>query len=471
MPVTGPPNAEKITAAQFNELVALYDAYWQGETYSYTDSIVTETYTGGDGSAGQTYTIQQPLGAPAGWFIKKVMLLKVNGFLKELQTQHNEYETNGQIITFTDSYGNIPSAGDIVTITIANSHNTEIARQKGWGQPAVIPTVAQTTIITAEHTNYLIAQINAGLWHMEESLASLQVPRSSSTSISATLYNQLENVYNNVIEPNKFNIDPSSKNVNTSIVTTSNSGTPWQADLYSEHKFAFTSYSEARHFFNSGGELLVDMSSTAGGTNTPSLVWNDFFDNIGVVRIGALTTTNDGDGEGDAPFSSLGGSKGFWHMSGFDNGSNPTGDDWVTVYNVAADGGTGNGSYGGGSEAGEYGSGYSSPGGIYSQRRFIMDLRGTVNPTTNNFEIHLKIKLIEDDDDDSFINTDIIGEFGYAQPLETPDTADISGNSLATYFSPATGVDYVFLERAAPIISQVTPWTAVNYLTVTITGV
>ena len=44
-------------------------------------------------------------------------------------------------------------------------------------------------------------------------------------------------------------------------------------DLYSEHKFTFTSYDEARHFFNSGGEFIVDMSSTAGGTNSPSITW------------------------------------------------------------------------------------------------------------------------------------------------------------------------------------------------------
>jgi hypothetical protein len=462
MPVTGPPNAEKITAAQFNELVQLYNAYWQGETYSYTDSIVTETYTDGDGTPGQTYTIQQPLGAPAGWFIKKVMLLKVNGFLKELQTQHNEYQTNGQIITFTDPYGDIPSAGDVVTITIANSHNTETARQKGWGQPAVIPTVAQTTVITAEHTNYLLAQINAGLWHIEEDHASLQVKRSAETSISATIYNQLENLYNNVIEPKKFNVDPASKSVNTSLFTTDNGSGEWLNDLYSEHKFAFTSYSEARHFFNSGGELLVDMSSTAGGTNPESLAWNSFFENLGMIRIGATTTTNDGDGESDSPYTSIGGVKGFYSMSGYDNGSSPTNDDWVTVYNVAADDYVG----------GEYGnSTYNSPGGIYSQRRFIIDLRGTVNPTTNDFEIHLKIKLIEDEQDDLAINTNITCELGYAQPLETPHTATINGNSIADYFSPKADVNYVFLERAAPIISRVTLWTAVNYLGVTITGV
>ena len=377
MPVSGPPNADKITAAQFNTLVSLYNDFWQGGSYSY------------------------------------------------------------------DSY-----------------HTGDLTRRKGWGQPAVIPTVSQTTIITAEHTNYLITQINAGLWHIDEDVSSLQVKRGASTSISSSLYTQLENVYNNVISPKKFNIDPSSKNVSTAIITTSNSSTPWQNDLYSEHKFTFTSYDEARHFFNSGGEFIVDMSSTAGGTNSPSITWNTFFNNLGVVRIGAETTTNDGDGI-DSPYTSVGGAKGFYSMNGADNGSPPAlnSGDWETIYNVAADGNVG---------GGEYGGGYSNPGGVYSQRRFALQLRGTTHVGTGDFDVHLKIKLIEDDDDVSAINANIIGEFGYSQPLETPLASE---SSTHQYFSPATGVDYVFQERPAPIISQVVGWTAINYLNVTVTGI
>ena len=377
MPVSGPPNADKITAAQFNTLVSLYNDFWQGGSYSY------------------------------------------------------------------DSY-----------------HTGDLNRRKGWGQPAVIPTVSQTTIITAEHTNYLITQINAGLWHIDEDVSSLQVKRGASTSISSSLYTQLENVYNNVINPKKFNIDPSSKNVSTAIITTSNSSTPWQNDLYSEHKFTFTSYDEARHFFNSGGEFIVDMSSTAGGTNSPSITWNTFFNNLGVVRIGAETTTNDGDGI-DSPYTSVGGAKGFYSMNGADNGSPPAlnSGDWETIYNVAADGNVG---------GGEYGGGYSNPGGVYSQRRFALQLRGTTHVGTGDFDVHLKIKLIEDADDISAINANIIGEFGYSQPLETPLASE---SSTHQYFSPATGVDYVFQERPAPIISQVVGWTAINYLNVTVSGI
>jgi hypothetical protein len=461
MPTIPINSGENITAAQFNELVQLYNAYWQGGVYTYADTFTTEIYTG-TGTSSQTYTVQQPLGAPDGWFVKTVVRTH-NGSQQNLP-QHI-WEVNGQILSFVDPSIQ-PQDGTATTITIANSHITEVARRKGWGQPAVIPTVAQTTIITAEHTNYLLAQINAGLWHIEEDVSSLQVKRGASTSVLASIYEALESLYNNVIEPKKFNIDPSSKNVNNSIVTTGNNSTPWQSDLYSEHKFVFTGYNAARHFFNSGGELIVDMSSTSGGTNQPSMVWNAFFDNLGIVRIGAETTTNDGDSENDVPYTSVGGAKGFYNIPGVDNGASPTNSDWQTIYNVAADNAASGGEYGS-----EYGSAYggSYSGGIYSQRRFIIDIRGTINTTTNNFEVHLKVKLIEDDDDGAmFVNANIVGEFGYAQPLETPIASE---SSTHQFFSPVAGVDYVFLERAAPTISMVETWTAVNYLGVTITGV
>jgi hypothetical protein len=447
MPTIPISSGENITAAQFNKLVSDYNAFWQGGVYTYADTSVTEIYTG-TGASNQTYTVQQPLGAPDGWFVKTVVRTH-NGSQQNLPP--HIWEVNDQILSFVDPSIQ-PQDGTATTITIANSHTTEIARRKGWGQPAVIPTVAQTTIITAEHTNYLLSQINAGLWHIDEDVSSLQIKRGAATSVLASIYEVLENLYNNDIEPKKFNIDPSSKSVVNAIVTTENNSTPWQTDLYSEHKFVFTSYNEARHFFNSGGELIVDMSSTSGGTNSPSVIWNSFFDNLGIVRIGAETTTNDGDNINDAPYTSVGGAKGFYNING---------DGYETIYNVAADNDTG-GAYGG--EYGEYG---SNPGGIYSQRRFVLDIKGVTD--SNNFEVHLKIKLIEDDDDGAiFVNANIVGEFGYAQPLETPIASE---SSTHQFFSPVAGVDYVFLERAAPIISQVTPWTGINFLTVTVTGV
>jgi hypothetical protein len=370
MPVSGLTTGSNITAAQFNELVSLYNAYWQGGSYTW-------------------------------------------------DANHN----------------------------LANS-----VRQKGWGQPAVIPTVGASTVITAEHTNYLISQINAGLWHIEEDVSTLQVKRSASTSVSATVYNQLDNVYTSVIDTKKFNIDPSSKNVTTNLVTTSNSSTPWKENIHSEHKFSFADYNEARHFFNSGGELIVDMSSSTGGTNNPSLVWNIFFDNLGLIRIGANSTTNDGDGDGDTPFNSTGGQRGFYTMTGTTT--------YHTMYDVVAQGDGGGDSDSGGG----YGSQISS--GLYSSRRFQIQLAGI--QAAGAFEVHMKIKLVEDPDDlDIEVNANIIVELGHAQPLATPTPSE---SSTHDYFSPAAGIDYVFQERNAPIITNTVSWTETGYSSLTVNG-
>ena len=81
------------------------------------------------------------------------------------------------------------------TYSFDANHDSDGARRKGWGQPVVTTgeTIGVGTVITAEHTNYLISQINAGLWHMSEaSVNDLVIHRAPSAAIAATLYNELE---------------------------------------------------------------------------------------------------------------------------------------------------------------------------------------------------------------------------------------------------------------------------------------
>ena len=59
-------------------------------------------------------------------------------------------------------------------------------------------------------------------------------------------------------------------------------------DLYVVHKFSFTSYDEARHFFNAGGELTLELSMAPGGDHY-NQVWEEIFDSFDSIRIGAET--------------------------------------------------------------------------------------------------------------------------------------------------------------------------------------
>ena len=329
----------------------------------------------------------------------------------------------------------------------ANHNTTNDDRRKGWGQAPVNISnslqVNQDELITAEHTNYLISQINAGLWHMSETVSDLVIHKAPSMAIAAQVYKDLVTLYNTKFSPNHLVCVPTSKSITTNVLSVTNpSSSTWTDDLYCENVFQFDNYNEARHFFNSGGELLVDMSSSSGGTSDPSLVWSSFFDDMGIIRIGAISATNDGDGEGDAPFNSLGGNtKGFYSI-------NFTSGNYEPVYDVAADDRTTSG-------------GSPNPAfSDYNQRRFRILLKGEdLSPI---FKVHLKIQLIEDRDDDSTqapIDTNIVAEFGYAQPLDTPTAQEAIDNDS---FSPITGINFKFVEREVPGIVATVGWTATD---------
>lgn len=381
MPISGLQTGENITAAQYNELVQLYNAYWQGASYTWDDD-----------------------------------------------------------------------------------HPSEDIRQQGWGQKwydrvndtltTVMPQVSAQTVITAKHINDLITHVNAGVWHIDEAITP-KVLRGTSTSVSVSNYTQLIDIYDNILASKKLDIDPSSLQVDSNLISTTNSGTAWTSTyLVSVQTYSFTSYDAARHFFNSGGELVMDFSTSTGGTNGASIGWNVFFDNLGLVRIDANSTSNDGDGDGDLMFSAIG-NKGFYDINAAASGSPEV---YTETYSISSDtGGSLTGVHpatGAVIDMGTYG------GGIYSTRRFKIAMKG--DDSGSDFKIFVKITLQEDPDDsvsgpiDLFVNA----TFGAANPLTTPIESESTGNQYFQPDSPAPNPFNVFVERPAPTVSNTTVWTA-----------
>ena len=381
MPISGLQTGENITAAQYNELVQLYNAYWQGASYTWDDD-----------------------------------------------------------------------------------HPSEDIRQQGWGQKwydrvndtltTVMPQVSAQTVITAKHINDLITHVNAGVWHIDEAITP-KVLRGTSTSVSVSNYTQLIDIYDNILASKKLDIDPSSLQVDSNLISTTNSGTAWTSTyLVSVQTYSFTSYDAARHFFNSGGELVMDFSTSTGGTNGASIGWNVFFDNLGLVRIDANSTSNDGDGDGDPMFSAIG-NKGFYDINAAASGSPEV---YTETYSISSDtGGSLTGIHpatGAVIDMGTYG------GGIYSTRRFKIAMKG--DDSGSDFKIFVKITLQEDPDDsvsgpiDLFVNA----TFGAANPLTTPIESESTGNQYFQPDSPAPNPFNVFVERPAPTVSNTTVWTA-----------
>ena len=338
--------------------------------------------------------------------------------------------TAAQFNELVDSYNKLWS-DDYTTVLPSDTDKT--THIFGWGQTQV-DTVDPQTIITADHTNHLLSQINAGIWHITGNQTLLQPKRSASTAISASVYTSIYNVISTTITTMKLLINADSVLLDTGLSSTDSAGLVWADDLQCTQMFEFSNYNEARYFFNSGGQITVDMSTSNGGSYTPSAVWNAFFDNLGVVRIGATSTTNDGDGDGDAPFNSS-------VFRGFYNAVESVD---TIIYDIAANDG--------GSLVGDtvdYGA-YSS--GEYSARRLQLSLRTEM--VSGKFQVFLTITLIEDVDDESPVNANIVCNLGYRLPLSTPTVTD----SVASSYFTVDSISYVFAQRIAPTITEITAW-------------
>jgi len=363
-------------------------------------------------------------------------------------------EQYNELVTLYDAYWKGSS------YSFDSVHSSDAVRRKGWGQKWLdaartgltdtSPQVSTTTEITAQQINDLITHVNAGVWHIDETITP-KVLRGKTTSIAPSNYTQLTAIYDSTLATSHLNVDASALQVNASILSTTNSGTTWTSTyLASVHAFTFTSYDAARHFFNSGGQLVLDMSTSTGGTNAPSIGWNVFFEQLGIVRVSATGTTNDGDGDGDPAFSAVG-NKGFYNINQAVAG-------YTETYSISSD--VGGSTIGTHPSTGQQIDMGTFAGGIYSTRRFKLAMKGA--EVAGTFVIHLKVTLQEDPEDSQAAPIDIFvnSTFGVAQPLTTPIDSENSGNQYFQPDSPTQTPFVQFIERPAPTVAQTVVWTA-----------
>ena len=328
-------------------------------------------------------------------------------------------------------------------------------RRFGWGQTlsAVSPTPSgppNATIVTISDINQAIAQINAGLYHTEDD------PTHSATvvglyshawpiltdPIPVTLYNDITNKAETLIN-DKYKVDWS--NFSLYELQTTNSA-DWQLDLQVIHKFAFSGagsisgYNEARHFFNSGGELTLELSMAPGGT-VANQVWQQIFDQFDSIRIGAETCRVVSDEVFDV-ISTSGVNKGFY-----------TGIESSGAYTTILDAGVFR--YQDGNDAYAYVYVYSE----YNSRRIRIQLAADEDTPGGIFNVYVKVMLLEDADDGFLITQDITLSSGYVQPSTTPLTTD--GNKS---FMTEGSTLHTFDERETPTITlEGAGWTEDEY--------
>ena len=341
--------------------------------------------------------------------------------------------------------------------TFGATHQSDLVRRLGWGQTAsaIIPTPSTTEIVTISHINQGIAQVNAGLYHTEDDpttgpgvtgLYPLGGPNSLSAGspIPITLYNDICNKAETLIN-DKYKVDWS--NFSLAELQTTRT-TPWQLDLQVVNKFAFSGsgsgataisgYNEARHFFNSGGELTLELSMAPGGTQG-NQVWQRIFDQFDSIRIGAESCRVVSDEIYDV-ISTSGVNKGFY------TGIQSSGA-FTTILDAGVFRYQDTGAY-------AYAYAYVYVYSEYNSRRIRIELAADEDTPNGIFNVYVKVTLIEDADDSFVIDQDITLNSGYVQPSTTPLVTD--GNKS---FMTEGSTLHQFEERATPTITLDT----VNY--------
>ena len=258
---------------------------------------------------------------------------------------------------------------------------------------ATITPAVQPKLIEANDTIQAIVQVNAGNTNVTTLLRLL--------SKIATTHTDQFVIYNAVVdkietfEKDKYVCDWADMTLDVLILTTNTAH--WTQDLYCVHKFEFNSYNDARHFFNAGGELSVELTMAPGGT-AGNDTWRQIFEQFDSIRIGAegCKLVQDEADPKDIPSTSTLAPMGFYNGITSDGAWNTILDAGVFRY--------ANGDY-------AYAYAYVYVYGEYNSRRIRIQLKG--EEAGGKFNVYVKVILVEDEDDtfpllNRILNIDIV---------------------------------------------------------------
>lgn len=288
----------------------------------------------------------------------------------------------------------------------------------GWGQASAEPTVSITDIITTEHTNQLLSQLNAGLYHQSDD--SVLVPHFSTTVIdSSYITSTIESEITSMgLAANRFKALDNAFTRTEKVTIVSDIATPsWANTINSIGKAEFANYNEARYFFNSGGKIYITLDQD--GVNSDARSWDSIFDTTGLINVRAVDTVNEGS-------NVVAVTKGFYDIT--PNGA------YTEVFSV-------NGYV----AAGEY------SGSAYSNRSIKVFLKA--DEVGGKFNVYIKVTLT-DDLTSGTINAELTCDFGYVNQHTTPV---LLGDSNDAPYTAGAHV-YQFITRTIPTLTVDTSW-------------
>jgi len=175
---------------------------------------------------------------------------------------------------------------NIIQSTVANVLSTG-SGDSGYGQALQSNQVAQNQLIEDDHMNTLRLDIRKAYLHQNNSYPTLTVVSTADTVTDNTLNNSYA-----TFETLATNINTNRNTISASRLTTGSTAssyvrtTTWNATRVGNFTVTFASTNAARHFFNSGGAVQIDMSVTAGTVKNND--WNTMF----ITNMGTLTFAN-----------------------------------------------------------------------------------------------------------------------------------------------------------------------------------
>ena len=349
--------------------------------------------------------------------------MPISPFSKILASDFNQV-----VATYEQIWGNVSAEASFLWTDVDKT-----LHKFGWGQSAVEPiVVGNVDSIEAEHINRLIAQVNAGLYHIDSTSSLLSKYAVASQITYANMNTVVQAI--DTISANKFALNDQAQ---IAITHTESASCSWTTSLSIVVKYAFNDYQEARHFFNAGGKLLINMDAIPDIMCPEAQYWETSLAQLGDVLVGADSSTSTGTLLNSSSILDLGG---FYTID-------PAGGltKLVSFQGYSRDLFAG---------VGDYTTAYAAR---------VLEIWGqVVDGGPGDFAVFLRVDLTEDPGlqsatVDYIIEADFALDAGYVQPTDAPSDAylaDVTGASFK-----AGAYTYQFLERPAPAISIQQTWT------------
>jgi len=190
------------------------------------------------------------------------------------------------------------------------------AGDSGYGQnQLVIPTVASGTKVNASHMQLLLTALKFAGRHQGTTIVSPEDTNSPDFPAIGQLIKIIPDLESDItnVRSNKLNFDIAFMTVNQNVISSTRTYVPtgqvgdtWDSTVTYEVSVIFTDSDARRHYFNTGGDLRVNASFVASGTDSQSLDWQALFQAVGMVKISHnVTEATGGVGTPAGGFTSL----------------------------------------------------------------------------------------------------------------------------------------------------------------------